>query len=266
MRTLLYGRYVGPLREGDNGGASGGGAGGDPPSLPAQPAPAQPAPAPAAAAPAPAPAKPPRKRAASKKSGAGTTVTAGNTGGASVAHTDAHGNRISGTVKGPGDVLEGISELPAPGGLVLMLAILILFLFAIVPVTPKGKTRLALLWDTLRGKTSLPAPPAAPASSSSSSQSQQQQQNWLQDAEASALMLGVDLVPLGGNAGGAGMVPGDAIAANGYHRVQDAPLPESVAAAPTNGYGYVDAYDGPVAPQPYYGENVYDAPVFPELE
>ena len=48
-----------------------------------------------------------------------------------------------------------VAAAPTPGGSSAILTAIILILFAAVPVSKQGKTRLALLWDTVGGKTFL---------------------------------------------------------------------------------------------------------------
>ena len=55
-------------------------------------------------------------------------------------------------------VADALESLPTPGGLIVLLSILLIFLFAIVPVTSTGKTRLRAFWDVLRGRMTLEDP------------------------------------------------------------------------------------------------------------
>lgn len=48
-----------------------------------------------------------------------------------------------------------IAERPTPGGTGTLLAAIFIMLFAIVPVSKQGKTRLALIWDTINARTFL---------------------------------------------------------------------------------------------------------------
>jgi len=45
-----------------------------------------------------------------------------------------------------------IPNLPTPGGIGLLLVIVLVFLFAIVPMGATGQTRLELMWNVLAGK------------------------------------------------------------------------------------------------------------------
>ena len=47
-----------------------------------------------------------------------------------------------------------LANRPTPGGIGTLLAVILVFLMAIVPVDNQGNTRLKLLWLTLTGKTS----------------------------------------------------------------------------------------------------------------
>lgn len=51
--------------------------------------------------------------------------------------------------------LTWFSSLPTPGGILLLVLVLMFFLFAVTPVNKAGDTRLKLLWLTLTGKTQL---------------------------------------------------------------------------------------------------------------
>lgn len=59
---------------------------------------------------------------------------------------------ISGTVS---PIKQWIANQPTPGGVGGLLAILIFFLFVIIPVDSTGRTRLQLLWATFTGRTHL---------------------------------------------------------------------------------------------------------------
>lgn len=54
-----------------------------------------------------------------------------------------------------------IMRAPTVGGIGALLAIIVLFLFAVVPVDNNGNTRLFLIWLTLTGKASVKPPPGA---------------------------------------------------------------------------------------------------------
>jgi hypothetical protein len=50
-----------------------------------------------------------------------------------------------------------LANLPTPGGIVLMISVLLFFLFAFVPMGPNGETRLYLIWRGLTGGAKVPA-------------------------------------------------------------------------------------------------------------
>lgn len=54
-----------------------------------------------------------------------------------------------------------INALPTPGGLAPLIAALLFFVFAIVPVGAQGSTRLELIWRVLTGGAYLPAEPGS---------------------------------------------------------------------------------------------------------
>lgn len=49
-----------------------------------------------------------------------------------------------------------IATRPTPGGIMLMLAAVLFFVFAIVPVGPNGETRLFMIWKSLTGGATVP--------------------------------------------------------------------------------------------------------------
>lgn len=74
-------------------------------------------------------------------------------------------NSVASTVSGFGQGIENwASGLPAPGGILALLAVLFLLLWAVIPVNASGGghyTRLQLLWYTLTGRTTLGGPAEA---------------------------------------------------------------------------------------------------------
>lgn len=205
---------------------------GDPPTLPAPPPATPPAPA-SGSAPAPAPATRTRKPRAPK-----------------APETPAPPPDTVVNIKPKAqNVVDKIEDLPTPGGLVLLLVIIALFLFAIVPVSG-NKTRLRLLWDTVRGKTSLPEPTQANASSSSIANN--------------ILPGGIDNTPVG-------VPPSLSATGTGSPVGLDVSAAPSINATPSNVSGY-DNFDSAYPeswaeagyPQPYAGETVYEVPGFPE--
>lgn len=63
-----------------------------------------------------------------------------------------------------------LRSLPTPGGLGGVIAALLFFNVAIVPVGTSGQTRLLLLWQVLTGAVALPTPPAPPSAASATDQ------------------------------------------------------------------------------------------------
>ena len=61
--------------------------------------------------------------------------------------------------KGTAEQRAWIMRAPTVGGIGALLAIIVLFLMAVVPVDKSGNTRLFLIWLTLTGKTNLRLPP-----------------------------------------------------------------------------------------------------------
>ncbi|MGZ6392507.1 MAG: hypothetical protein ACXWQZ_24985, partial [Ktedonobacterales bacterium] len=60
-----------------------------------------------------------------------------------------------------GNITSKINALPTPGGLAPLIAALLFFVFAIVPVGAQGSTRLELIWRVLTGGAYLPAEPGS---------------------------------------------------------------------------------------------------------
>ncbi len=52
--------------------------------------------------------------------------------------------------------ISALADAPTPGGLFPLIAALLFFIFAIVPVGPQGSTRLELMWRALTGGASIP--------------------------------------------------------------------------------------------------------------
>lgn len=81
-----------------------------------------------------------------------------------------------------------ISNLPTPGGLFPLIAALLFFIFAIVPVGAQGSTRLELIWRVLTGGAYLPPEPGSKRARIAEAQQQQQD---TADAVAAAAEGGV---------------------------------------------------------------------------
>lgn len=143
------------------------------------------------------------------------------------------------------NVVDKIEDWPKPGGLVLLLVIIAIFLFAIVPVSGK-KTRLRLLWDTVRGTTSLPDPTQPTASASNG-----------------VLPGGIDNTPVGvaptlsATGTGSPLSPAMTAAAAGMSATASSGYEANEAA-------YPDAWLDSAYPQGYPGETEYIVPDFPE--
>lgn len=62
-----------------------------------------------------------------------------------------------------------VKNLPAPGGIGMMLLAIVLLLLILVPVGNLNETRLMLLWDVLRGDKALPLPDGGQTSNGATS-------------------------------------------------------------------------------------------------
>lgn len=67
-------------------------------------------------------------------------------------HAEKVSNSINDAVETPRTWVE---NLPHPGGITAIIAILMFFVFAVIPVNVDGDTRLKLLWLTMIGRTTL---------------------------------------------------------------------------------------------------------------
>jgi hypothetical protein len=86
-----------------------------------------------------------------------------------------------------------VSHLPTPGGIAVLVIVLLFFLFAVTPVNTNGDTRLKLLWLTITGKTHLAysgssgtGKPATPTTSNNSN-------NNSSNAVNTAIQGGIDV-------------------------------------------------------------------------
>lgn len=95
---------------------------------------------------------------------------------------DAGSNAASAALNAAGPPVRWLESIPTPAGLGSILAIIALFLLAIVPVNAAGDTRLKLIWYTITGKTHLnySVGQAAGGGTSSPGQTSQQQQSTSQ--------------------------------------------------------------------------------------